>query len=278
MRRYIVPTFLFLASALLLHFLIPHETLWHIWQQLSPTSVFYAFLFYTLSQIVRSLRWKILLKELSTVDVFLINSANVFLNNLLPARTGELSWFFYASRAGVNLTASFWTFLVGRLYDFLALLLLLAHYMWFALPILLFLSLFLYKLVFLLPSVGWLKQLREHVSNNMNLSVSFLLLLFSSLSVILKLAAVLVLLGIKPSVPIVLGFVGGELSTVLPIHSLGGLGTYEFAFALPVKLLGESIRPFLAHAFTVHSFLLVSSALLGIPSMVLLHLYNPRRG
>ncbi len=67
-----------------------------------------------------------------------------------------------------------------------------------------------------------------------------------------------------------LAFLGGELSSVLPVHSFMGFGTYEFAFGIPLKLLGESLREWVKLGFLFHSFLLFSSFLWGVPSLLIL--------
>jgi hypothetical protein len=74
-----------------------------------------------------------------------------------------------------------------------------------------------------------------------------------------------------PSVELFLGFLGGELSSVLPIHSFGGLGTYELSFSLPQKFFGESLKEGIKVAFIFHSFLLLSSALYGLVALYFLH-------
>jgi len=50
-----------------------------------------------------------------------------------------------------------------------------------------------------------------------------------------------------------------------------GYGTYELIFALPSKLTGEPTKDLLLNAFLAHNFLLISSAIYGIPSLFILH-------
>ncbi len=220
-----------------------------------------------------------LIKDLSLSQIFLINSANIMFNNLLPARTGELSWFYYLKQLKVNLSLSLWTFSVGRLYDL------------FSLFFLLFLSLSLLKITMLLPSLllfsialsfprlyliippwGRLKDLKGFIKNNTSFDLIFVIFLLSTLSSATKFISLLLLLNLGhiSLYKSFLAFLGGELSSVLPIHSFMGFGTYELAFGLPLKVIGESLKEWLKLGFLFHSFLLISSLVWGIPSALIL--------
>ncbi len=250
---------------------------------INPISLFLAFVLYSLSQLFRSLRWKMLIKDLSLLHLFLINSANIMFNNLLPARTGELSWFYYLKRSKVSLSLSLWTFLLGRLYDLLSLifllfLTLLPLNVFMLLPSFLSFSiaLFLPKLHLLIPSWNRLKDLKEFIKKEASFRLAFSLFLLSLLSSITKFASLLLIFNLwkMDLYKIFLGFLGGELSSVLPIHSFMGFGTYELAFSLPLKAIGESLKEWLKIGFLFHSFLLISSLFLGVPSFLLLTFYN----
>jgi len=273
-------TLLFLAF---LFYFVPIGELLSSLKDVELKNLLFAFFLYSLSQLVRSIRWKLLLRNLSLYQVFLINSANILFNNLLPARTGELSWFYYAKRLGVNLSVSLWSFFMGRLYDLLTLFFLLFLsfsvvnlYALLASVLVLIFSLSLRLGYLLLPYRGRLGELKDFIKRELSFSLSFLLFLLSSLSHSLKFLALIVLLPID-SMDIYKGFLaflGGELSSVLPIHSFMGFGTYEFAFGIPLKLLGESLREWLKMGFVFHSFLLLSSFLWGVPSALILSRYR----
>lgn len=274
-------TLLFFA---LLFYLVPFEELLLGLRGIDLRSLFLAFLLYSLSQLVRSLRWKLLLKNLSLHHAFLINSTTILFNNLLPARTGELSWFYYARRLGVGLGASLWSFLVGRAYDLISLLLLFSlsllpvlSYALVPSALLFMLGVFFHRSYLLLPSTGRLGELRSYLKRETDLRLSLLLLFLSSLSHSLKFACLPVLLPVG-GMELYMGFLaflGGELSSVLPLHSLMGFGTYELAFGMPLKLLGESLKEWLKLGFLFHSFLLLSSLLWGLPSTLLLSRHRP---
>jgi len=275
-------TLLFLA---LLFYLVPVGELLSSLKDVKSEDFFIAFVLYSLSQFVRSIRWKLLLKSLSLHEVFLINSANILFNNLLPARTGELSWFYYAKRLGVNMSMSLWSFFVGRFYDLLSLFLLLflslsavSPYALLVSALLLLLSLCIPWAYLSLPSGGRLGDLRSFLRRELSLGLSFALLFLSFLSQGFKFLSLLVLLplGGADLYRSFLAFLGGELSSVLPLHSFMGFGTYEFAFGLPLRLLGESLREWLKLGFLFHSFLLLSSFLWGVPSALFLSRQKPK--
>jgi len=269
-------TFLFLAF---LFYFVPFKELFQTLSNISLLNFSLALFFYLLSQLLRTLRWSLFLKGYSFKDLFLVNSANIMLNNLLPARTGELSWFYYTKRLGMDFSTSLLTFAVARLYDLTALGFLLSLSLSIELPFLtlfallvFLLSLFMHKLHILLPSYKKLKDIKEFLGKNINTTLSLMLFLLSLLSQSSKFVSFLFLLSLyqKDLYKLFIAFAGGEISSVLPIHSFMGFGSYELAFSLPLKLLGESLKEWLKLGFTFHSFLLVSSLIFGVPSMLLL--------
>jgi uncharacterized membrane protein YbhN (UPF0104 family) len=264
----LLPFLLTLIFLSLLFYFLPPKEIFSLLTEVSLKNLLLASLFYGLSHLSRSLRWRLLLKELSFFQCFLINSANVFLNNLLPARTGELSWFYYSKRLGVSLQRSVGIFLWGRILDLIALFVLLTFF--YALHRgdfrFYILSLFLFFLsLFIHIPVSKFKNFKG------DLLTSTLASSLSVISSLLKFLSLILLLGLVPSVELFLGFLGGELSSVLPIHSFGGLGTYELSFSLPQKLFGESLKEGIKVALIFHSFLLLSSALYGLVALYFLH-------
>jgi uncharacterized membrane protein YbhN (UPF0104 family) len=269
-------TLLFLA---LLFYFIPIEDLLKSLQKINPLNLILAFLSYSLSQLFRTLRWKILIKDLPFFHLFLINSANIMFNNLLPARTGELSWFYYLKQLKVNLSLSLWTFFIGRLYDLFSLLFLLFLSLAFLKVIMLLPSLMLFIfalslpwLYFIIPPFGKLKDLKVFIKNETSFKLVSMIFSLSLLSTTTKFVSLLLLLdlGHVSLYKSFLAFLGGELSSVLPIHSFMGFGTYELAFGLPLKVIGESLKEWLKLGFLFHNFLLISSLVWGVSSALIL--------
>lgn len=285
MRRY-VPSFLltFLFISLLLYLVPPRELVDSL-KGIGASNLILAFCLYTLSQITRSLRWKKVMRTLSLWEIFLINSANIFLNNLLPARTGELSWFYYSKRLGVELKVSLWAFLLGRAYDLLGLLSVVIFSYAFAerswkvlglLILLLVLSVLSPLLREVLPRGGRLAGLKDFLRKELSPSLSLWLFSLSFLSFALKSLSVYLLTTSFDLFSFTLAFAGGELTSVLPFHSFMGYGTYETGFLIPLKVLGAQVKEALRLGFVVHSFLLLSSAVWGLLSIGLLHTLSRR--
>ncbi|SNZ11273.1 lysylphosphatidylglycerol synthase domain-containing protein [Hydrogenobacter hydrogenophilus] len=279
-RNFLIPALLTLIFFLFFYKYIPLEKVLESVKYVSLEDFMSAFFFYTLSQTVRSIRWKPLIKELRFLDIFFINSANIFFNNVLPARTGELSWFYYAKKLGISLKVSAWSFFLGRMFDLSALIfagLLVYSLVKVSLFVflisfgVLFTSIFSYKAYIILPSWGKLRDLKIYIRDSMSLPLSLYLFGCSLLSVVLKFLAVLEIMGMSSYLLGFLSFSFGELSTVLPLHSFMGYGTYELSFSVPAKFYELDIRSWIVKGFLVHNFLLLSSGIYGIIAMFWLH-------
>lgn len=269
--------FLFLLSQL------PISEVIQSFKKISFSSFLIAFFLYSFSQISRSLRWKLIL-GISFKNAFFLNAANVFFNNILPARTGELSWFYYANKLGIRLKYSIWSFLLGRAYDLLALISLLpfSYLMERLSPIYGFLFiistyllvLFIPLVSSLIPKYGKLGELKNFLKEEFSSELSLKLFTLSLITVILKsLSLYILLLRIHnlDFFSFTFAFVGGELSTILPVHGFMGYGTYEFSFFAPLKILGYKLNEGLKAGFVAHNFLLLSSTVWGILALIYLH-------
>lgn len=76
-------------------------------------------------------------------------------------------------------------------------------------------------------------------------------------------AALLALLGAIPPLPAILGAIGGELTSVLPVHGIAGAGSYEagiVAAMLPYAIPAETA---LGAAVNLHLFLLALTLIGG---------------
>ncbi len=79
--------------------------------------------------------------------------------------------------------------------------------------------------------------------------------------------------GIHPSFwMIILGTTAAELTTILPVHGIGGFGTYESAWAGAFYLLGFTKELAIKSAFSFHLLALLYSVILGVASLFLLRL------
>ena len=62
----------------------------------------------------------------------------------------------------------------------------------------------------------------------------------------------------------IMGALGAEISSLLPVHGIGGSGSFEAAFVAGTSLTGEAIPNMLALAVNVHIFVLLSTSLVTL--------------
>jgi glycosyltransferase 2 family protein len=89
-------------------------------KNINPIYLIFGFLLYTCSYFFRAWRFHILLnKEVSIKDLFHIECVHNMMNNLLPARTGELSYIYLLKNVNNRTTAEgFATLIIARTFDF----------------------------------------------------------------------------------------------------------------------------------------------------------------
>ena len=83
--------------------------------------IFFAFLFYILVNLARSIRFNLLLgNSVSFKDIISVSFIHNFLVSLLPFRTGELSYPYLLKKyRGISVSTSFGTLLLSRFFDIL---------------------------------------------------------------------------------------------------------------------------------------------------------------
>ncbi|MBI4439877.1 flippase-like domain-containing protein [Candidatus Woesearchaeota archaeon] len=92
-----------------------------------------SFLFYGLCQIIRALRFRLLIgKRIGIVNMIRISFIHNLANNLLPAKAGELSYVYLIKKSGLRFTFSISSLIVARVFDLVALSLLLILSLLFA--------------------------------------------------------------------------------------------------------------------------------------------------
>ncbi len=80
-----------------------------------------AFFVYITFNLFRALRFQLLVTKISFWDMLLINFINGFLLNVMPSRTGDLSYLYLLKKKDVPLRESLSTLLVARIFDIIAL-------------------------------------------------------------------------------------------------------------------------------------------------------------
>jgi hypothetical protein len=259
-----------LAGVLLIVYLVPFGEIVNALKRLEPWRVFLALWLYWGSYLFRTFRWKYYYPRAPLGRLFFTTSVNTLLNNLLPARLGELSIFALLRGYDKDIKETAGKFLKVRLLDAFALLtfftfavLAVQFNPLLALPV----ALSLYPLAVLLWNRLPLPQRLPRLKMD---AIPFALSLGALLS---KLLAVYLLLHFIPLdfFRFSIGFIGGEISTVLPLHSVAGLGSYETAFSLSLKFFtGESFKKGFEIGFLSHAFLLFASLILGLVSLLFL--------
>lgn len=88
---------------------------------ISPVYLISGFILYGASYFFRALRFRILLsKKINIKDLFIIVSAHNLVNNILPARTGELSYIYLIKRKDISAGEGISSLIIARIFDFIA--------------------------------------------------------------------------------------------------------------------------------------------------------------
>lgn len=265
-----------------------------------------SFVTYTLTYFLRAIRWRILLGlPIPTTSLFHIVCLHTLANNLFPFRTGELTLPYFLDRFHqVKLPSSFSSLFLARVSDMLALgCLFLTGFiavgfpseraMILAVPALMVLLFFFPKLmVKLLPLLKKLTRFHLQESKSIETIETFSqeiqeqwkgkrMMVVNLLSLAIwgvKFLAfyILAMEMIRPlGYPlnywkVVVGTSASELTTVLPIHSIGGVGTYEAGWTGAFILMGMAKGEAVATAFLFHMTLLLFSVMLGLPAYLMI--------
>ncbi len=272
----------------------------------SPLILILSFVLYTLTYWLRALRWRILLGiPLSLFSLFHIVCLHTLSNNLFPFRSGELTLPYFLKRFHkIQLPASLSSLLLARVSDMISLgLLFLAGLvalgypggknLLFLIPLIMILLVVspwimshILSLAVCLPFLkkksveignlseeirGQWRGVRMLQTNLMSLAIwslkflaFFLLLKEMAKSTTFPLNYWKVVLGTS------------ALTTVLPIHSIGGIGTYEAGWIGAFIIMGMSRKIAVTMAFLFHMVLLLFSVLLGVPSYFIVPLRSGR--
>lgn len=213
------------------------------------------------------------------------------LNNLLPMRTGELSFPLLMARyfdvaADRSIPALLW-FRVMDLHTLLSLALLAGGSYWLGLPQTLALAMILLPLPWLMFLLqGWLAaRLPTHSPRRVLRLIAKVLdslpqsprdfwhaWAWTVINWVVKLgvfAWVLLLFSDIPHSAAWLGAIAGDLTSVLPVHGIAGVGTYEAGVVAGLLPYGISAKEALPAAINLHLFLLATTLMGGLLSTLL---------
>ena len=255
-----------------------------------------SFLIYLFVYFFRALRLKLYVEEVSTLEMFSVIGVHTFFNNIMPFRSGETSFPIILKKLfNIEVAKSSMVLLGARIFDLLSLSLLFLASLFFVsfsdkrlifLPILaliligvlLFLS---YRVLhFLKEKIPFFEKILVISSMFARLDKLILMFLFSILIWSFKFVAFMFVL---KAAGLNIGFFKtifvstfAELTTVLPIHSFGGFGTFEAGMVGGFSLIGINPKAALPYAVYFHSLILLISGLMAISGWIYLSFNKSR--
>ena len=238
-----------------------------------------------LSYLLRSIRimdWFERAQFLSSNQVMLQHN---LWNNLLPMRSGELSFPVLATKyletnVAKSLIALFWF----RVFDLLCICVILvsALSLWLDYPVFIAPALFVFCIF--IPGVNFLQKKIPTLLTNQKPKLITVLkrlktesrqlwrcLLWSLTNWISKLLAYASIFSIFANTDFVgslIAVIGGEFTSILPIHGIAGLGTYEAGIVSISLALNMSYENTLAAGVNLHLFLLSITLFAGLLSLL----------
>lgn len=263
------------------------------WLAIDPAELLVALLLMLASYVVRTLRVTRYFRARLTGHFWptlRLSSWHNLMNNLLPMRSGEVSFPLLMRRYyGLSPMQSVPVLLWFRLLDLQVVVLigLLAAGMllglaaeWIAVFLLLLISpLGVYALRHWLHSRlkghsdGWRARLVEVLENLPDHRRLFLGTLFWTwINWLIKLCALGWVLAALAPVSFfqgVVGAIGGDLTTVLPVHAPGGFGTYEAGVALLIGPFVDDTKALVAAAVNLHLFVLGTALLVAVITLAI---------
>ncbi len=281
--KYFLPVFVLVVFGYFLLEFNVFEKLKGILKTLQPEYLLLSLLFYVSTYVFRAARFGVMFQEIRTMELAAVMGVHTFFNNILPFRSGEVSFPLILRRFfGIDVTVSSVALVLARILDLLSLGLLFftsalfvsfgeRSVLWVPLVLFLILGLFLFLTVKLLRRFERRFPIVSTVFTFVRTFVSFkkiaLLVGYSLLTWLFKFFSFFSILkggGIDLTFPQTV-FVStfGEITTILPIHSFGGFGTYEAGLVGGFSLIGLKADYALTVAFYFHVVLLIMSSVLA---------------
>jgi len=253
---------------------IGFENFLKLFKQISVYQFFIAFFFYFLSYLVRTYRWSFTLDLKEFSKLFKLTVYNTFFNIILPFRTGEVSFFYLLKKEGVHIVDSTMSFLITRIFDGLGLMAVFAFsylifkgFLSFALISFLAVPFSFYIFAFILKFIKH-EKVKSYNKDKLRFSNLAYIYLLSVLTFVLKFTAFYFVIPTQIDISFfqtILASATADLTTILPIHGIAGIGTYESGYAGSLIFLFDIDKntAFLL-SFLVHTFILFSSSLIFI--------------
>ncbi len=282
--RYFLPL---LILAIFGYFLLEFnvfEKLKKILETLHTGYLLLSLFFYVLTYLFRAARFGVMFPGIKTTKLAAVMGVHTFFNNILPFRSGEVSFpLILKSLFRIDVTVSSVALILARVLDLLSLGILFflsalfvtfseRNLLWVPLVLLLTLGLTLFLTVKLLRRLerrfSVISTVFSFVKTFISLRKIALLVSYSLLIWLFKFFSFFLILKggsidlTFPQTVFVSTF--GEITTILPIHSFGGFGTYEAGLVGGFSLIGIKTDYALTVAFYFHIVLLIMSSILAV--------------
>ncbi len=238
-------------------------------REISFLNLLIAFFFYIFSYVTRTFRWKITLSIKDFKKLFKITSFNTVFNIFLPFRTGEFSFFYMLKKENIPFSETAISFFTVRIFDAISLFtvfaisyLFLKGFFIYGILLLLFMP-FSFYLIKLFVELFKIEKLSKFSKENLHLKNLFILYILSILTFVSKFVGFFFVLPKNLNLSFLQSFfasAAGDLTTVLPIHGIAGIGTYEGGFAGVLLFLGIDKETALLSSVFVHIFILLGAA------------------
>lgn len=263
-----------------------------------------AFIFYVASYYSRTLRLSVLFGSKNNSNFFLIICGHMFLNHLLPFRTGEFFLPFFLKRIiGTPYSKSMSLFVLLRLLDFIAVIFTLLFVLTLfgvtvsssivLLNIILFI-LGVFVVINLKTVFSWLMKLLSKFSpqkfifkiEDIKVSIdkaltlnSKQLLKLSVLSLTDRIcsyaSSIFLIIGMSYQIPVIQIIVAnaiGSIANILPINSIGSFGTLELGWAGVLLVFGVPKEIAVSAGFNFHILTLTFTISLGLISLLIMNI------
>ncbi len=275
MKKYIKIFELFVSIAITIGFVylfyavIGFDKFVKFFKELSLFNILTAFGLYIFSYLTRAYRWKIVLSIKDFKKLFKITAFNTVFNIFLPFRTGELSFFYMLKKENIPVSETTISFFTVRIFDAISLFtVFLVSYLLLKGNVLLsfFIVILMPFVFYVLKGVVHLlnvEKLKAFSKETLHLKNLLILYSLSLLTFISKFTGFYFVLPKNLKLSFIESFFAssaGDLTTVLPIHGLAGIGTYEGGFAGVLIFIGVDKETALLASVFVHIFILLGAA------------------
>ena len=252
--------------------------------------LFLAFIPYVCAYFLRALRFYILLnREISVKDLFSIVCLHTFMNNILPARTGELTYIYLLKLRNKRISEGIATLAFARFFDFISISLLFIISSFFVglfkefmmlicVTFLIITSIscftFMSKKFMKKRILNYLpRKIDEIIDNFMHVRKSGKLKQLMAVSILVWISLYSAVYFIVISINLNLTFFEvlfassfAIITTILPIQGIGGFGTTEGGWCIGFIAIGLTKDAAISTGFAFHIIILAYSAILGFYS------------